>query len=175
MQTGKSYTERMVLFEDISRRARWDNPQFGELVARRFADVGYEEFLVLPQGKMVSILSGTITMIPTDDDASLFVVPSVERLVSWCEEIGGKVVSIERVDLRDWCVKLLNNVGSLISAQDRDLLGALSIACFNAFCVDDTQLVKKSNSVTSNELSSEQRGTGLVRGRGLRLIPIIPN
>jgi hypothetical protein len=161
MDILNGYSEKMVLFENISRHAGWNNPQFGERVARRFADVGYEEFLVLPQGKMVSMLSGTITAIPTDDEASLFIVPSVERLVFWCEEMGGKVSSIERVDLRDWCVRLVNKADSLIVIQDRDLLFALSLACFKAFCLGE--LKTKTQSISGNPLSKKS-------GRGLRLV-----
>lgn len=51
----------------------------GVRVARGFADVGFEEFCVLGDGRMVSLYTGTIHDI---DYEHIFVVPTLEDLLA---------------------------------------------------------------------------------------------
>ncbi len=52
----------------------------GVKVAREFADIGFEEFCVLPAQKIVSLFTGAKSELPEDYLDHFFVVPSVQEL-----------------------------------------------------------------------------------------------
>jgi len=81
-------------------------PPPGTFVARRFADYGFEEFLVLPYTLLVSTLSGEKTEFPRDDRASVFMVPSVEHILAEFESIKC-TVAVARTETRRWSVQVL--------------------------------------------------------------------
>lgn len=56
----------------------------GVKVAREFADIGFEEFCVLPGQKIVSLFTGAKSELPPDYQEHFFVVPSVQDLFEKC-------------------------------------------------------------------------------------------
>ena len=102
------YSERMRISEQVARATELHTPRAGEHIARRFADIGYEEFLVLPQERMVSLLSGVVSPLPQGDEDSVFVMPSIERLVGWCGEHGIGIAQVAWCHEREWHVHLVH-------------------------------------------------------------------
>ncbi len=95
-------------FEICSELKSWGlEPRFepGDLVARGFADLGYEEFQVLPGTRLLSLTAGTTTALPVEHSHHFFWIPSIDESVSLLEQAGVKCLRCDRVDARDWSVE----------------------------------------------------------------------
>ena len=76
----------------------------GAHIARGFADLGYEEFLILPGQKLLSLFTGVINNFPEDDRHSFFLVPSTKDLSNSIVQAGYVFISTMFEDQRDWSV-----------------------------------------------------------------------
>ena len=74
----------------------------GTRIARGFADLGYEEFVLLPGKKLLSLYSGTLTQFPEEHAHFFFPVPSADEMVEDIERKGFDIVSLEYRDQRTW-------------------------------------------------------------------------
>ena len=104
-------------------------PRFepGDIVARGFADLGYEEFQVLPGPKLLSLTAGTVTGVPADDTHHFFWIPSVDESLQLVEKQGAEQLSCARIDGREWRISCSAR-GRQLSASARDMhLAALKI------------------------------------------------
>lgn len=98
--------------------------EVGECLARGFADLGFEQFIVLPASKLLSLLTGSITPLNDSDREHLFLVPDVEQLTQLILEKGGDLRFAEYIDRRTWKIEILSN-GTTIQKEDRLLWSAL--------------------------------------------------
>lgn len=82
-------------------------PRFepGDIVARGFADLGHEEFQVLPGPKLLSLTAGTTTPVPDGHTQHFFWIPSADECVALLEKRGVACLKCERVDGREWLVQ----------------------------------------------------------------------
>jgi hypothetical protein len=98
-------------------------PRFevGDLVARGFADLGFEEFQVLPGPRILSLTAGTVKPLPEDHRQHFFWIPSIDELISIVESRGAVLVECVREDQREWRVVLHSNSESRIGASARSL------------------------------------------------------
>lgn len=83
-------------------------PRFevGDVVARGFADLGFEEFQVLPGNKVLSLTAGTASPLPHDHLHHFFWIPSVDECVDLLEHAGARCLASERVEQREWRVQV---------------------------------------------------------------------
>ncbi len=126
-------------FELCSELRSWGlEPRFeaGDIVARGFADLGHEEFQVLPGPKLLSLTAGTTSSVPEGHASHFFWIPSVDECVDLLEKRGVVCLSCERRDGREWVLQAqccgeieAHRAGSLHEA----LLRALLAACKSAF------------------------------------------
>jgi hypothetical protein len=77
----------------------------GDLVARGFADLGYEEFQVLPGTRLLSLTAGTNTPLPEEHRHHFFWIPSIDESVSLLEQAGVTCLRCDRIDAREWNVE----------------------------------------------------------------------
>jgi hypothetical protein len=106
-------------------------PRFepGDVVARGFADLGFEEFQVLPGPSLLSLTAGTTKALPEDHRHHFFWIPSVDETVELIESRGGVLESCQRQDGRTWVVKMrLAQHESLVDVSDATLHTALLMA-----------------------------------------------
>lgn len=96
-------------FALASELKQWGlEPRFepGDIVARGFADLGFEEFQVLPSSRLLSLTAGTLSALPTEHSLHFFWIPSVDEITELLERLGVPCVSCKRVDQRDWLVEV---------------------------------------------------------------------
>jgi len=81
-------------------------PRFevGQVVARGFADLGFEEFQVLPGPKILSLTAGTMSELPEAHLHHFFWIPSVDECVKLSELNGLMDCRCVRDSGRDWRV-----------------------------------------------------------------------
>jgi hypothetical protein len=100
------FTKR--IFAICSELKQWGlKPRFdaGDIVARGFADLGHEEFQVLPGSKLLSLTAGTVSGLQDDTAMHFFWIPSVDESTELLERAGVKCLSMTREDMREWCVE----------------------------------------------------------------------
>jgi hypothetical protein len=102
-------------------------PRFrvGDLVARGFADLGYEEFQILPGPKILSLTAGTVKELPADHIHHFFWIPSIDDLVKMVEQHGARDVVCSRVDQRTWGVKA-SHAGAQRNVEAKSLFEGLA-------------------------------------------------
>ena len=95
-------------FELCNELRAWGlEPRFepGDIVARGFADLGFEEFQVLPGPKLLSLTAGTTTPLPADHTSHFFWIPSIDECIELLEKGGASCVTCERRDGREWIIQ----------------------------------------------------------------------
>jgi hypothetical protein len=95
-----------ALCEKLKRQGLEPRFEVGDLVARGFADLGFEEFQVLPGARLLSLTAGTSRPLPDEHRDFFFWIPSVDEALELIEVRGGVVTCIERVDSRDWHIEV---------------------------------------------------------------------
>lgn len=78
--------------------------EVGSRVARGFADVGFEEYCVLPGRKLVSLLNGKVTPFPEEEQRFFFLVPTTDQITIEIDKLGIDILHIDFVDRREWVV-----------------------------------------------------------------------
>jgi hypothetical protein len=98
-------------------------PRFepGDVIARGFADLGFEEFQVLPGSQMLSLTAGSLSRIPDDHKGHFFWIPSVDEGIAWLEAQGAVVQQCQREDARTWTLSLLTQDGAAVETQGESL------------------------------------------------------
>ena len=76
----------------------------GTVVARGFADLGFEVFSVLPSDKLLSVFTGKITSLTADEHQHLFVIPDVDDLIRFIQSKCGYEINCQTIDGRIWSV-----------------------------------------------------------------------
>jgi hypothetical protein len=98
----------------------------GDLVARGFADVGVEEFYLLPDRRVLSLTTGEKTDLVSDDRSAFFLIPSVDDIVLEIERHGGSVEQIARAhDGSGWCVTVAHRQGERGTVEAASLFRAM--------------------------------------------------
>jgi hypothetical protein len=74
----------------------------GAHLARGFADVGYEEFCLLPSGHLASLFTASAAELRDEERRFFFVVPSVDEVREELDRRGWDIVTLESPERRGW-------------------------------------------------------------------------
>ena len=113
----------LELVLQLSRIGVVRDADVGDTVARFFADLGAEEFQVLPNGRLLSLHTGNIS--ERAQDAELFVVLGVDEIVQAIVAQGGDIEAVELLDARTWRVRV-RRAGQTEESEDRSLPSAFA-------------------------------------------------
>jgi hypothetical protein len=112
----------------------------GDVVARGFADLGYEEFQVLPGPKLLSLTAASVTNLPADDTRHFFWIPSVDECFGLIEKLEADQLLCARVDGREWEVSCQVRDGEVCeSARDMHLAALRALLATYKLCFRDQQ------------------------------------
>ena len=75
-------------------------------MARGFADLGYEEFYLLPQNKLVSIYTGENSQYNPAERDFFFLVPDTKQLIAELNSRECEITSLEHQDNREWVLSV---------------------------------------------------------------------
>ena len=117
--------------ESLKQNGRVSNFRPGARIARGFADVGYEEFVVLPNGKMMSLFSGAQSELNEEHRGFFFEVPTEAELLAELETRGELIESVKFADQRTWSVKTTN-----LSAESRGLHRTLLLCLLASYAAN---------------------------------------
>ncbi len=87
----------------------------GRRIARGYADLGYEEFVLLTDDKLLSLYSGKPSEIPEGHSRHFFLVPTCDEMVDEISKRGFDIETLEFKDQRVWKVVLSRGGVSLIT------------------------------------------------------------
>jgi len=102
-------------------------PRFeaGDIVARGFADLGFEEFQVLPGPQLLSLTAGTTKPLSDDHRHHFFWIPSVDEAVAIIEQQGVMLSECVREDARNWRISAQMRSDASVEVIARSLHEAL--------------------------------------------------
>lgn len=78
----------------------------GKQLGRGFADLGYEQFLLLPAGRLLSLFTGHVTPLDSIDSTHLFAIPSVEQMHVFLHSTGCVFESIHCDESYRWHIQI---------------------------------------------------------------------
>lgn len=115
-------------------------PRFevGDVVARGFADLGFEEFQVLPGPRILSLTAGTLKPLPDDHREHFFWIPSVDEAIALLEGRGITISDCVREEQREWRLTVGGECGMLPTVSARSLHEALLRALVEVYSHKDT-------------------------------------
>jgi hypothetical protein len=93
----------------------------GSRVARGFADLGFEEFVVLPARKLLSLFRGTLAEIVDDEIEDLIFLPDSEQMIKILQEKGCRLENLCFEDQRRWKLELEKGDGAHLFFEERTL------------------------------------------------------
>ncbi|MCB0310453.1 MAG: hypothetical protein KDD42_04420 [Bdellovibrionales bacterium] len=102
--------------------------EVGSIVARGFADLGYEAFRVLPGEKLISLFTGKISSSSVTHDRELFVVPDVDLLVQEILRRGFSIESLRFVDQHSWQLRLRPSDSDMLICVEELELGSVFLS-----------------------------------------------
>jgi hypothetical protein len=79
--------------------------EIGSHIGRGYADVGHEEFLLLGNHKLLSLLTGTISTLPDGHHDFFYQVLSIDRLIDLVLTHGGDLNTVTFQENRFWRYK----------------------------------------------------------------------
>lgn len=127
MWNDPTYLQNCYLLRQNGFLTQWE---VGSTVARGFADLGFEEFIVLPHGKLLSLYTGQASMLKEEEEVHLFFVPTVEELINELSRNNVAVTAMHPVS-GGWKVE-----SEKASAEQRKLSHALQELFFVIFNID---------------------------------------
>jgi hypothetical protein len=69
----------------------------GDVIARGFADVGFEEFFILYDGSLLSLTSGDRSNLADSEKHAFFLIPSVDDIIEEMACLGGIIEQIQKL------------------------------------------------------------------------------
>jgi hypothetical protein len=101
----------------------------GTKIARGFADLGYEEFLLLNGNKLLALYSGQVTQFPDEHRRFFFEVPTPDDIVSRITALNWDILTLEFIEQRSWRICMKHQPSGRTSESSGDTIEeALTIA-----------------------------------------------
>lgn len=85
-----------------------DFSQFKRL-GRGFADIGYEEFFLINEQKLISLFTGESKLYSSEDRKHLFVIPTVDQVINEFDRLNYQITAIKYEDSRSWEVSVTDS------------------------------------------------------------------
>lgn len=99
----RSYLERCQHLSTLDCRI---DITVGVVVARGFADLGFEEYQVVPGPKIISLCTGNCKELPAEEKKNFFVVPTVDFIVTKLGKDGWDIEKIVFDEQRVWRMEI---------------------------------------------------------------------
>jgi len=104
-----SAKQDLELFAELRTLSQPANFVVGMQIARGFADLGFEEFLVLQGKKILSLFTGKITQLNQEEEHHLFLIYTPDQLVNMINQSGFEIKRLEFCDQRTWKLECAPN------------------------------------------------------------------
>ena len=112
----------LKLSEELGRMYPDTTFEEGMKIARGFADLGYEEFLLLPGGKLLALYSGQVTQFPEEHRRFFFEVPTPDQVAARLNKAFWDIRSLQLEDQRTWMLTIVNAKTGAVLTFSADLL-----------------------------------------------------
>jgi hypothetical protein len=112
----------LSVFQELRELGLKPTFEIGTRVGRGFADLGFEEYCILPGNRLQSLLTGTITPLAEHEKDKLFGVFSADDLLAELNLRGFDIKSICSPDQRKWILEMQMGQDSPLSAEGKTLL-----------------------------------------------------
>jgi len=114
----------LSIFQELAHLGLKPSFEIGSRVGRGFADLGFEEYCVLPGSRLQSLLTGTISPLVEAEKAKFFGILAVDEMLTELTRIGFDVYSLGSPDQRAWILEMSNQSGSKFEVRGASVLEA---------------------------------------------------
>lgn len=115
-------------FQDLMELGLKPNFAIGSRLGRGFADLGFEEYLVLSGDRLASLLTGTIAQIQEHEKGKLFSILNVDEMLVEIHAREFDVLNIETQDQRSWTLTMRGESGKLVTLPGSSILEVCTAA-----------------------------------------------
>lgn len=98
--------EQFQLVQELREAGLEPRFEAGDIVIRGFADLGYEEFQILPGGNILSLTAGTVSALDTDQRGHFAWLPSIDEVIGLLEKRSFVISKLVRQEAREWSLSL---------------------------------------------------------------------
>jgi hypothetical protein len=105
MTSGQKFLAKCAALKDKGIHFEFEQ---GHIVARGYADLGYEEFVLLASNKICSLYSGKISELPEEEKKHFFIVPDQDMMTDKIIKTGLDIESIVFENQRNWKLTVVN-------------------------------------------------------------------
>jgi hypothetical protein len=98
----------------------------GARVARGFADLGHEEFVLLTRERLLSLYNGKGSTLEPEHESFFMVVPNLDELIDALQRLAVDIHIIEFKEQRSWALHLKRETEPCQCFEHADLLCALA-------------------------------------------------
>jgi hypothetical protein len=103
----------------------------GSRLARGFADLGFEEFILLEGNRLISLYRGTQSEFLMEEQKHFFRIPNLLEIQQAIYELNYNIIEMEFKDQREWYLKLENQQDKKIVENSAKDLESLFIRILN--------------------------------------------
>lgn len=136
----------LKLFEQLGRVRIMREPALGSRLGRGFADIGYEEFILLPGSRLLSLFTGNVSALDEVRREHLFEILSADQLIAEIHEQGFEIEDLRCLDMRTWEGRVKNQSNGSChhyhSPSLEELLLTLLLLIFNVVQPDEMRCLK---------------------------------
>jgi hypothetical protein len=105
----------------------------GSKISRGYADLGYEEFLVLPSQKLLSLYSGKVSEIPEGHSHHFFWVPTAVEFVQAISN-QADLLGMDFISQRSWRIRFRPQMATEESLIESSTLEDALLQTYAAVC-----------------------------------------
>ena len=113
---------QLSIFQELAELGLRPSFEVGSRVGRGFADLGFEEYCILPGNRLQSLLTGTITQLVDQDKGKLFGIFSPDELIEKIVMSGFDVSAIKSPDQRGWNLEMNKSSSDVTLVKGKSLL-----------------------------------------------------
>ena len=108
--------------EELFRLGYKPEKKPGAIMARGFADIGYEVYSFIPESSLVSLLTGKVIPYDQQSEQHFFAIPSCDDLLNEIDKHGCDITTMAKGQGWNWRLDLVHEKsGTLLSVEESSL------------------------------------------------------
>lgn len=122
MVSSKKFLEKCSTLKEAGIQFEFSQ---GMTIARGFADLGIEEFIMLTESKICSLYSGKTSTLPPEEQERFFHVPDCDMMIDKLAAFGMAIEKLLFLNQRSWQLTIRSDEGGEFSFEAGTLADVL--------------------------------------------------
>lgn len=136
----------LKLYEQLGRVRTVESYPVGSRLGRGFADIGFEEFVLLTGERILSLFTGAISSLDEVRKEHIFEILNADQLIAEIHQQGFEIQQLQCRDLRVWVGQIRNVGNGSIHCHEshslEEVLLSLILLIYNVIQPDEARCLK---------------------------------